>query len=227
MRCQKCGHNNDLDATFCEKCGANLRAPTGMSSLTKGLIVAVIVLIAILGVVAGAMMLNHQTTLTNNNTSVNETADNSGQTTTQTPAQTTSAYKTFSNGVISFKYPSSWDVLPNGANTMAVVGGSDYPHFSVYDESKYGQTSLSEYVSTSKKGMKEDGYTVRSEGSTTVDGYPAYKLIYQGENKVLHMVLVEKSPGSKYFALEGSDYMNQYEQDVNTFNEIINSFNFV
>lgn len=221
MRCRKCGHDNDYDATFCEKCGANLRAPEGMSSLMKGLIVAVIILVAILGVVAGAMM-NNQTTPTDN-TSANETTDDSGQ----TPTQTTSAYKTFSNGVVSFKYPSNWDVLPNGANTMAVVGGSDYPYFSVYDESKYGQTSLADYVSSSKKGMKEDRFTVRSERSTTVDGYSAYELIYQGENKVLHMVLVEKSPGQKYYALEGSDYISNYGQSSSTFNQIINSFQFM
>lgn len=226
MRCSKCGHDNDYDATFCEKCGANLRAPAGISSLSKGLIVAVIVLIAVLGVVAGVMMMNNQATPTTNNTSVNETTSDVAQTPTQT-TQTSSAYKTFSNGVISFKYPSGWDVLPNGANTMAVVGGSDYPHFSVYDESKYGQTSLSEYVSTSKKGMKEDGFTVRSEQSTTVDGYPAYKLIYQGDNKILHMVLVEKSQGQKYYALEGSDYISNYGQSASTFNQIINSFQFL
>lgn len=225
MRCRKCGNDNDSDATFCEKCGANLRAPEGMSSLSKGLVVAVIILVAILGVVAGAMM-NNQTTPTNN-TSTNETTNDTGQTSTQTTNPTTPAYKTFSNGIISFEYPSSWDVQPNGANTMAVVGGSDYPHFSVYDESKYGQTSLAEYVATSKKGMKEDGFTVRSEESTTVDGYPAYKLIYQGENKVLHMVLVEKTKGSKYYALEGSDYISNYGQSSSIFNRIVNSFQFL
>ena len=25
IRCQKCGHTNDNDATFCENCGANLK----------------------------------------------------------------------------------------------------------------------------------------------------------------------------------------------------------
>lgn len=225
MRCEKCGYDNDYDATFCEKCGANLRAPAGMSPLTKGLIVAVIILVAILGVVAGAMMMNNQTAPANN-TSVNENTDDSGQASTKT-TQSSSDYKTFNNGLISFKYPSSWDVLPNGANTMAVVGDSDYPHFSVYDESKYGHTSLSDYVNSSKKGMNEDGFTAISEGSTTVGGYPAYKLIYQGENKVLHMVLVEKSPGSKYYALEGSDYISNYGQSESIFNQIINSFNFL
>mgnify|MGYP000899662336 CR=1 FL=1 len=47
MRCQNCGYDNDMDATFCEKCGSRLdryshygRQPgdvekTGMSTSTK------------------------------------------------------------------------------------------------------------------------------------------------------------------------------------------------
>ena len=70
MRCQNCGHENDIDAEFCERCGSRLerysnygRRPreaekTGMSTSTKLLIVAVIALVAVLGVVAGAWMMN-------------------------------------------------------------------------------------------------------------------------------------------------------------------------
>ena len=70
MKCQNCGHDNDIDATFCEKCGSPLerrshyrRPPrdvekTGMSTNTKvGIIIAIIALVAILGVVAGAWMI--------------------------------------------------------------------------------------------------------------------------------------------------------------------------
>ena len=70
MKCPNCGHINDVDAAFCEKCGTNLRTPSGMSTLTKALIVAVIVLVGILGVVGGMMIMGNQTTPVNNTTIV-------------------------------------------------------------------------------------------------------------------------------------------------------------
>ena len=236
MKCSKCGHDNDYDATFCEKCGANLKAP-GMSTLSRGLIVVVIILIAAIGMVAATVMTSQQPVSTDSDPTNSENSyDGSTSGVSQTPTQetestekteSTSAYKTYSNGIISFQYPSSWDVLSDGGNKMVAVGSSDYPKFSVYDESKYGHTSLVDYVESSKMGMEEDGYTVNSERSTTVDGLPAYEIIYQGKTIILHMVLVEKSPGSQYFALEGVDYIDHYDGVVSTFNQIINSFQFL
>ena len=68
-KCENCGHENDVDATFCETCGANLKSAsnirtrrepikkdTGMSQSTKILIVICVILIAGLGVTAGALM---------------------------------------------------------------------------------------------------------------------------------------------------------------------------
>ncbi len=69
-RCPNCGHINDKDASFCEKCGANLRAPAGMSNLTKVLIVVIIILVGTLGVVAGMMLLGNQKAPANNTTVV-------------------------------------------------------------------------------------------------------------------------------------------------------------
>ena len=69
-RCPNCGHINDKDASFCENCGANLRAPAGMSNLTKVLIIAVIVLVGVLGVAAGMMFLGGQKAPANNTTIV-------------------------------------------------------------------------------------------------------------------------------------------------------------
>jgi hypothetical protein len=222
MKCRNCGHYNDADASFCEHCGANLNK-SSMPTSTKMLIVVVIILVAGIGLVSGMMLMNNQAKPANN-TSDNTTAtDNSG--TSSQSSQSSSQYKTFSNSVISFQYPSSWDVLPNGANTMVIVGNTNYPHFSVYDESKYGYKTLSDYVASSIKGMKEDGYTVHSQRNMTVDGQPATELIYQGDSKILHMVLV-KSKGS-YYALEGSDNANHYDQSKSIFNQIINSFQFL
>ncbi len=68
-KCENCGHENDVDATFCETCGANLKSSsnirtrrepikndTGMSQSTKILIIVCVILIAGLGVTAGALM---------------------------------------------------------------------------------------------------------------------------------------------------------------------------
>lgn len=78
MICQNCGHENDMDAAFCEKCGSRLqqysnfgkrtREPekTGMSSSTKILIVAVVVLVAVLGIAGGALLTMNKGTATAN-----------------------------------------------------------------------------------------------------------------------------------------------------------------
>lgn len=223
MRCQKCGHINDADASFCENCGSNFNK-SSIPTSTKILIFVVIVLVAGLGLVSGMMLMNNQPNPVTNDTVNNSTGDVS-PTTTQT-TQTNSQYKTFSNGIIYFQYPSSWDILPNNANTMVIVGGSEYPSFSVYNESKYGHTSLSDYVSQSKNGMTKEGYSILSEQSRTVNGYPAYEIVYQGETIIEQMVLVEKSPGSQYFALVGVDYIDDFNQDRPIFNQIVNSFQF-
>lgn len=69
-KCQKCGYENDKDATFCENCGANLKTTLSsrtypkepknkeesMSQSTKILIVVCVILVAGLGITAGALM---------------------------------------------------------------------------------------------------------------------------------------------------------------------------
>ena len=69
VKCENCGRENDKDATFCENCGANLKTTsnirtrmepikkdTGMSQSTKILIVVCVILVAGLGITAGALM---------------------------------------------------------------------------------------------------------------------------------------------------------------------------
>lgn len=73
MRCQNCGFENDVDAKFCENCGSNIRKDSyfgrsqqrtpekeGMASSTKLLIVVIVVLVAVLGIAAGALMQNNK-----------------------------------------------------------------------------------------------------------------------------------------------------------------------
>lgn len=229
MICDNCGHKNDADAKFCEKCGSNMKT-SAMPTSTKMLIIVVIVLVAGLGFVSGMLLMNNQAKLISN-TVANNTTGNGSQSSSQT-TQSNSQYKTYSNGIVSFQYPSAWSVLPNNANTMVIVGVSSYPAFSVYNESKYGFKSLSEYVSSSKNGQGNNGYTVRSEQSTTVNGLPAHEIVYQGKNGdgvmiIQQMELIEKSPGSQYFVLVGVDTVDHYDQERSTFNQIVNSFKFL
>ncbi len=241
MICPKCGHKNDTDATFCENCGTNLRSSFsdgfsrkpiknegGINKSGKILIVVCIILIAGLGITAGALIeMNKVSTVpVTNNSSVSQTVNP-----TNNAPVSNSQYKTFSNGEIYFQYPSSWNVLPNTANIMAIVGFSNYPSFSVYDESKYGYTSLAAYSSSSKSQMIANGYTVLSEQNNIVDGLSGDEIVYQGQSSdgkmiTQQMELVEKTPGSQYFALVGVDNTDNYDQDSSAFNQIINSFKF-
>ena len=90
MICQNCGHENDMDATFCDNCGARLArnpdfgrrrsdpARDGMSKSTKILIVAVVVLVGILGVTAGLLLQsdkNATMTPDNGQTSVSQSGE--------------------------------------------------------------------------------------------------------------------------------------------------------
>lgn len=244
MRCLKCRHENDSDAKFCEKCGSPLSTAYNsgnsnnetMKTSTKVLIIIVVILVAGLGVTSGMLMqMNkagtagtiHVTNSSPVSQSVSPTSTNA-----QYPPSTNAQYKSFSNTVIYFQYPSSWNVLPNTDNTMAIVGFSSYPAFKVYDESKYGHTSLSDYISSSKNQMTNNGYSILSEQSNTVDGLPADEIIYEGKNSkgvmiIQQMELVEKSPGSQYFALVRVDNANNFDQNKNTFNQIVDSFHFL
>jgi hypothetical protein len=76
------------------------------------------------------------------------------------------------------------------------------------------------------------GYSIRSEQSTSVDGFPAHEIVYQevsgsGVMVVQQVELVELTPGSQYFALVGVDTIDHYDQESSTFNQIISSFKFL
>lgn len=74
MKCPKCGHENDVDASFCENCGLNLKnSSRGMETTTKALIIVVIVVIGLLGVVGGYTYFSAQTPVNN---SINQTIQN-------------------------------------------------------------------------------------------------------------------------------------------------------
>ena len=79
--------------------------------------------------------------------------------------------------------------------------------------------------------MTANGYSIISDQSTTVDGLSAEEIVCQGQSSTGEMItqqmdLVEKTPGSQYFALVGVDNVNNYDQNSSIFNQIINSFKF-
>ena len=93
VRCEKCGKENDKDATFCEKCGNNLKKTFSrefpretvkkgnMARSTKILILVCVILVAGLSVVAGVMVPSLFHPIKNNS---------------------------FSDSGISFQYPGNW-----------------------------------------------------------------------------------------------------------------------
>jgi hypothetical protein len=79
--------------------------------------------------------------------------------------------------------------------------------------------------------MTANGYSIISEQNNIVDGLSADEIVYQGQSSdgktiTQQMDLIEKTPGSQYFALVGVDNVDNYDQDSSTFNQIINSFKF-
>jgi len=56
MKCSNCGHENDADAKFCEKCGSNLNKSSVPTS-TKMLIIVAIAICAVLGMGASAYIM--------------------------------------------------------------------------------------------------------------------------------------------------------------------------
>lgn len=83
VRCRNCGHENDMDAGFCESCGSNLK-PTmssraypkkkdGMAQSTKILIIVIVILVAALGIAGGVFLQDYLSNSNKNTPAVNQT----------------------------------------------------------------------------------------------------------------------------------------------------------
>lgn len=70
IKCQKCGYQNDADAKFCERCGSTLKQKGEMKTSTKVLIIAIVILVAGLGVTSGMLLQMNKGTPSANNTTV-------------------------------------------------------------------------------------------------------------------------------------------------------------
>ena len=114
---------------------------------------------------------------------------------------------------------------------MVIVGVSSYPDLVFIMNLNMGIQAYQLCLS-SESYQTSIGYSIRSQQSTSVDGFPAYEIVYQensgsGVMVVQQMDLVELSPSSQYFALVGVDTVDHYDQESNTFNQIISSFKFL
>jgi hypothetical protein len=79
MICQKCGHKNDDDAQFCEKCGTKFN--TILSQSNKILIIGAVFLVIVIGITAGVLIKNSQqnSQVSNGtNASMNQITNSSG-----------------------------------------------------------------------------------------------------------------------------------------------------
>ena len=86
MICQKCGHKNDDNAQFCEKCGAKFNSIFSQSS--KILIIVAVVLVIGIGITAGVLIKNsQQNSQVSNGTdsSMNQISEASGFPVSQAP----------------------------------------------------------------------------------------------------------------------------------------------
>lgn len=134
MICPECGHNNDSDAKYCQKCGFSLfKSETGISNLTKILIVFFIILVAGLAIAAGILLNANNTTQApslGNNTTAKINSDNSTPNNTNTnqknvskPKQTKSKE---SSGEVNFTDRMS---LVNFTDKMSLVNFTDKTSF--------------------------------------------------------------------------------------------------
>jgi cytoskeletal protein RodZ len=86
MYCKNCGHSNDSDAKYCEKCGIELKPlaknrdsspkKEGMNKTTTILIVAIVVLVGVVGLASVFLFQMNKETLTPVNSSSNSTSQN-------------------------------------------------------------------------------------------------------------------------------------------------------
>jgi len=199
VRCENCGHVDDDNSPFCEKCGAKLinslatrtkgkplKMERGMARSTKILIVICVILVGGLSIVAGAMIPAFFHPIQNN---------------------------TFSESGLSFQYPGNWS---NNA-TITWVSDNDLQNETIGTLGNGNVTLgvLCEPVST---------YDLQSLGSITVDSWKgngaggdvlSNTVGQVGVNSVDEIIYTEKDPVTNliyenYYVLLGGSGNNVY-----------------
>lgn len=183
VRCENCGKENDRDATFCEKCGNNLKTkiPRGYQGVTvkksagigrssKILILVCVILVAGLSIAAGIMVPSLFHPIQNNS---------------------------FSDSGISFQYPGNWSdnvtvtwtdsnslenetigKLGNGNVTLGVL----YEPISSYDLQTLGKMTVDSWSNNGVNGSVVSN-TVGQVGANPVD-----EIIYNNTDPVTNVL---------------------------------------
>jgi hypothetical protein len=160
MKCLKCGHNNDLDARFCEKCGSTLKSTAsnlgnsnnGMKTFTKVLIVAIIILVAGLGVTSGMLLQKNNGAAAANNTTGNQLNTSTNSSTDNTNSiQTSNRTSSSSSGFISVQQAidiakSSIESDPSNVYSAQFIDGLPYnsPYYYIVSAKYDGSNGLCE-----------------------------------------------------------------------------------
>jgi hypothetical protein len=193
VKCKKCGYENDLDSTFCEKCGAKVTAsfrsrPQGMpikkevmANSTKILIFLAVILVGGLVIAAGAMIPTFFHPLQNN---------------------------TFSESGISFQYPGNWS---NNA-TITWISDSNLQNETAGKLGNGNVTLGVLYEPVSPDDIQSLGtITINSWGNNGANGSVISNTVSQvGANSVDEIIYTEKDPVSNvmyenyYILLGGS-----------------------
>lgn len=143
-----------------------------------------------------------------------------------------------SNG-ISFDYPGTWiKISPNqsyfsnqSANSDIVAlgdpNGAQNTQTTVIFQKTQKAGTLEEIVNASKAELQKDwGAVMLSENMTTVDGRPAYEVIYtfnnSGDSKKERMIILDKNDMVYTIILGGS--ASVFDSQKNNFDMIIKSF---
>jgi hypothetical protein len=139
--------------------------------------------------------------------------------------------QTYNENGIYFNFPSNWNILNSeNSNQIVKVGIAGNPTFRVDKYSQNSYNNLSNYVNESKKEIRNSGYELLSENRQSVNGLPAYELIFQGKSsngeteKQMYLLIEDKK--NQYFAIVIVDLADSFTQTRSTFDQIIKTFKF-
>lgn len=162
MRCPNCGTINDNDAHFCEKCGRPLKTVKneGMSSTTKLLLLACIILVLALGLTAGMLLSKNTETsaAANNTTAVNQT---STKVTSQASWHEIQSFSGYYDDSLSFNTKGSKFKVVMSATPLASYN-TNYMTVDIYDSYNVITSGSMDWTPTESVTTKEKSIVVTS-----------------------------------------------------------------
>jgi hypothetical protein len=165
MDCPNCGTRNDNDAQFCEKCGRPLKTfkKEGLSSTSKILLVACIVLVLALGLTAGMLLSkNDEVSVVNNTTTVNQTQP---QITYQATWHEIQSYSGYSDDYMSFNTKGSKFKVVMSATPLASYN-TNYMGIDISNTNNVLTSGSIDWTATESVNSKEKTIVVTSGPGT-------------------------------------------------------------